>query len=174
MHAWVGRLARISRDGISSYTASGPIRSPLGGWLLVALPALTGALPELGQRLGVWLPNPGWIARERPGRRGGFGRPRPLYLFRELLGRNRVDGRYLFVTDSRHAGVRAGPGGGVGSATCPAYVDPEWRCAPLQCGGLRPGVSQPGLGSRRCPPPLQKEGSNRDRGWRHDHTHTAR
>jgi hypothetical protein len=53
-------------------------------------------------RLGVWLPNPGWVAREPPGRFGRFGRPRPLYLFRELTGRNRVDDRYLFVTDGGH------------------------------------------------------------------------
>jgi hypothetical protein len=52
-------------------------------------------------RLGVWVPNPRWIASEaswtipwRP--------PRPSYLLRELLGRNRVDGRYLFVTDGGH------------------------------------------------------------------------
>ncbi len=52
-------------------------------------------------RLGVWVPNPVWVAsgakwigRWRP--------PRPSYLLRELFGRNRVDGRYLYVTDGGH------------------------------------------------------------------------
>jgi hypothetical protein len=31
-----------------------------------------------------------------------YGRPRPSYLVRELLGSNRIDGRYLFVTDGGH------------------------------------------------------------------------
>jgi hypothetical protein len=54
-------------------------------------------------RLGVWIPNPRWVEglnrepQDRP-----WPKPRPSYLVRELLGRNRVDGRYLFVTDGGH------------------------------------------------------------------------
>jgi hypothetical protein len=57
-------------------------------------------------RLGVWVPNPRRVkGRAKPdessnGRR--YGRPRPSYLIRELLGRNRVDAKYLFVTDGGH------------------------------------------------------------------------
>jgi len=50
-------------------------------------------------RLGVWVPNPRRV-RERRGSR--YGRPRPSYLIRELIGRNRVDAKYLFVTDGGH------------------------------------------------------------------------
>jgi Patatin-like phospholipase len=51
-------------------------------------------------RLGVWVPNPRWVDGE--GSSGRWRRPRPSYLLRELLGRNRADGRYLFVTDGGH------------------------------------------------------------------------
>jgi hypothetical protein len=73
-------------------------------------------------RLGVWLPNPRtvllnkqreakrhtsrWkrlVARARgQARHVAFGRPRPSYLISELIGRNRVDDRYLYVTDGGH------------------------------------------------------------------------
>ena len=63
-------------------------------------------------RLGVWLPNPRLVA-------GGVGlkkprhavddetynylsRPRPDYLVKELTGRNRVDARFLYITDGGH------------------------------------------------------------------------
>ncbi len=60
--------------------------------------ALTFLLALANVRLGVWLPNPRWVS----GRAGGWRRPSPSYLIRELLGRNRVDSRYLFVTDGGH------------------------------------------------------------------------
>src|SRR5262249_13816283 len=54
-------------------------------------------------RLGVWVPNPRWVANITSRRSTlAFGRPRPRYLFNELLGRNRVGGRYLYVTDGGH------------------------------------------------------------------------
>jgi hypothetical protein len=77
-------------------------------------------------RLGVWVPNPRWVDRPRPDRRWlrwiadrlrrsdtrrdgtspervlAFGRPRPLYLFKEMLGLNRIGARYLYVTDGGH------------------------------------------------------------------------
>lgn len=54
-------------------------------------------------RLGVWVPNPRWVAgmsSERSVR--AFGRPRPSYLFKELLGMNHIGDRYLYVTDGGH------------------------------------------------------------------------
>lgn len=55
-------------------------------------------------RLGVWVANPRWVAGydddEALPRR--YARPRPSYLFRELLGRNRVDAKYLYVSDGGH------------------------------------------------------------------------
>jgi hypothetical protein len=69
---------------------------------------LTFLLALANFRLGVWLPNPRWVralgreddhaARDKR----LFGRPRPSYLVRELFGRNRIDARYLFVTDGGH------------------------------------------------------------------------
>jgi len=49
-------------------------------------------------RLGVWVPNPRWVEGDAK----GWRRPSPSYLIRELIGRNRVDSRYLFVTDGGH------------------------------------------------------------------------
>jgi hypothetical protein len=51
-------------------------------------------------RLGVWVPNPRWVASGASWIR--WQPPRPSYLLRELFGRNRADGRYLFVTDGGH------------------------------------------------------------------------
>jgi len=63
--------------------------------------AFTFLLALANARLGVWVPNPGWVAAE-PEKLKRYGKARPSYLFRELLGRNRSDGRYLFVTDGGH------------------------------------------------------------------------
>jgi hypothetical protein len=54
-------------------------------------------------RLGAWVPNPRWVADGVSRRdRRKYGRPRPSYLIRELLGRNRIDAKYLYVTDGGH------------------------------------------------------------------------
>jgi rhodanese-related sulfurtransferase len=74
-------------------------------------------------RLGVWVPNPRWVAyldakakteteaetrgasKDRKSLRHElryFGRPRPGWLFQELFGRNRLDARYLYVSDGGH------------------------------------------------------------------------
>jgi len=59
-------------------------------------------------RLGVWVPNPRWVAAtmaadaERISWVPRWRAPRASYLIRELFGRNRVDDRYLFVTDGGH------------------------------------------------------------------------
>jgi len=51
-------------------------------------------------RLGVWVPNPRFVMGKDDLR--GLGRPRPSYLVNELLGLNRVGGKYLYVTDGGH------------------------------------------------------------------------
>ncbi len=61
--------------------------------------AVTFLLALANLRLGVWVPNPRWVA----GCTGAWRRrPTPIHLILELLGRNRVDSRYLFVTDGGH------------------------------------------------------------------------
>jgi hypothetical protein len=51
-------------------------------------------------RLGVWVPNPRWVAEN--GEKAVPSRPRPSYLARELLGLNSVGAKYLYVTDGGH------------------------------------------------------------------------
>ena len=63
---------------------------------------LTFLLALANVRLGVWVPNPRWVMRASERKRGLFGRPRPWYLIEELLGRNRVNAKYLYVTDGGH------------------------------------------------------------------------
>jgi hypothetical protein len=72
-------------------------------------PTLRFLLALTNVRLGVWVPNPRWVAavEAHGGRRAAWDRllhtrPRPIYLVKELFGRNRVDDRYLFVTDGGH------------------------------------------------------------------------
>lgn len=70
---------------------------------------LTFLLALANIRLGVWVPNPRWVLslttaddRSRESALRRYGRPRPSYLIRELIGRSRVDSKYLFVTDGGH------------------------------------------------------------------------
>jgi rhodanese-related sulfurtransferase len=65
-------------------------------------PAFRFLLALANIRLGVWVPNPRWVASASKRERAVFRQPRPSYLIRELLGRNRVDGKYLYVTDGGH------------------------------------------------------------------------
>ncbi|HKT82554.1 MAG TPA: patatin-like phospholipase family protein [Solirubrobacterales bacterium] len=51
-------------------------------------------------RLGVWVPNPRWVAAEDG--KPVPARPRPSYLLRELFGWNSVSAKYLYVTDGGH------------------------------------------------------------------------
>jgi hypothetical protein len=55
-------------------------------------------------RLGVWVPNPAYI-NERHDQPRSFGllhRPRARYLWKEVLGRNRLEDKFLYVTDGGH------------------------------------------------------------------------
>jgi hypothetical protein len=51
-------------------------------------------------RLGVWVPNPRWVAAN--GEKSVPSRPRPYYLARELFGINSIGAKYLYVTDGGH------------------------------------------------------------------------
>ena len=70
---------------------------------------LTFLMALANVRLGVWVPNPCYVAKwdqrgfgNSDDRRDFFKMPRPKYLFRELLGRNRLDAKFLYVSDGGH------------------------------------------------------------------------
>jgi Patatin-like phospholipase len=98
---------RRSRDLtlLAAVAMSGAAIAPSMGkktrWPLTFLMALANV------RLGVWVPNPRWVAASAaagstPWKHRAPSRPRPSYLLRELTGRNRVDAKYLYVTDGGH------------------------------------------------------------------------
>jgi hypothetical protein len=66
--------------------------------------ALRFLLALTNVRLGVWIPNPRWIEELATHRRGSRGhlRPPPWYLVHELLGRNKVNHKYLYISDGGH------------------------------------------------------------------------
>ncbi|HEX8157867.1 MAG TPA: hypothetical protein VF526_10825, partial [Solirubrobacteraceae bacterium] len=66
--------------------------------------SLTFLMTLANMRLGVWVPNPRWVAGMKTSNRESkrYRRPRPSYLLKELFGRNRLDARYLYVTDGGH------------------------------------------------------------------------
>jgi hypothetical protein len=65
---------------------------------------LTFLMALANVRLGVWVPNPRWIGelQRRQELRLRYVRPRPFYLLCELLGLNRVNSKYLYITDGGH------------------------------------------------------------------------
>jgi rhodanese-related sulfurtransferase len=79
---------------------SGAAISPSMGKM--SKPAFRFLLALANVRLGVWVPNPRWVAGSDEGQRSVYRQPRLSYLVRELTGRNRVDAKYLFVTDGGH------------------------------------------------------------------------
>jgi Patatin-like phospholipase len=64
--------------------------------------ALTFLLGLTNVRLGVWVPNPRWVEELATRRRAGHLRPPPWYLFHELLGRNKANHKYLYISDGGH------------------------------------------------------------------------
>ncbi len=121
------RRRRVSDFSLPAAVAmSGAAISPSMGKLTQR--PYTFLLALANMRLGVWVPNPRWVdnwkrKKEEPmtffgrplpdwvsrtGRDLGdfafrfFGRPRPVYLFNEMIGRNRIGARYLYVTDGGH------------------------------------------------------------------------
>jgi hypothetical protein len=66
--------------------------------------ALTFLLGLTNVRLGVWVANPRWVQKLGADRRNVAGhlRPPPWYLFHELLGRNKANHKYLYISDGGH------------------------------------------------------------------------
>jgi hypothetical protein len=71
---------------------------------------LTFLMALANVRLGVWIPNPRYVekweqaklVKQRDDPHDVFKMPRPKYLFLELLGRNRLDAKFLYVSDGGH------------------------------------------------------------------------
>ncbi|HMC50366.1 MAG TPA: hypothetical protein VKH20_06945 [Solirubrobacterales bacterium] len=82
----------------SAVAMSGAAISPSMGKMTAKPLRFLMALANI--RLGVWVPNPRWVAAN--GENPVPSRPRPSYLARELLGLNSVDAKYLYVTDGGH------------------------------------------------------------------------
>lgn len=109
----------------AAMAVSGAALSPSMGKMGSRSQAFLLALTNV--RLGVWLPNPRCIARldddseqgrSKQNRNGrtrhasdsnplarfyrNWPRPRLIWLLREMLGRNRLNGRYLYISDGGH------------------------------------------------------------------------
>jgi hypothetical protein len=95
-----GRRRRRDLSLPAAVAMSGAAISPSSGKM--GNRSLTFLMALANMRLGVWVPNPTWIADASPNARRIFGRPRPWYLLLEMLGRNRLDARYLYVSDGGH------------------------------------------------------------------------
>ncbi|MEA2411229.1 MAG: hypothetical protein QOC77_1790 [Thermoleophilaceae bacterium] len=85
---------------VSAVAMSGAALSPSMGKM--TRKPLTFLLALANVRLGVWLPNPRAVMLTPADQRKLIGRPRPWYLIQELLGRNRVNAKYVYVTDGGH------------------------------------------------------------------------
>lgn len=91
---------------LASIAVSGAAFSPSMGKMTKK--SLTFLLALANLRLGVWLPNPRWmdywerVASFSPPSRKAAVRPRPKYLIKEMLGLNKLDDRFLYVTDGGH------------------------------------------------------------------------
>ncbi len=103
-----GKRPKIPHRDISMLAAvavSGAAIAPSMGKMTKAPLRFLMALGNV--RLGVWLPNPRivaqgqWRALDRR-RFAAQANPRPLYLVRELLGRNSLNSRFLYVSDGGH------------------------------------------------------------------------
>ena len=114
----VGKLDALS-DRLRDVAHLKRRRTRVSDFSLPAAVAMSGAAisPSMGKltrrpfrfllalanvRLGVWVPNPRWVDAMGSKQTGRFGRPRPVYLFNEMIGRNRIGAKYLYVTDGGH------------------------------------------------------------------------
>jgi hypothetical protein len=100
-NAFATRRRRRDLTLMAAVAMSGAAISPSMGKMTRR--SLTFLMALANVRLGVWVPNPRWVASlDDTGERRRYGRARPWYLLCELLGRNRIDARYLYVTDGGH------------------------------------------------------------------------
>ncbi len=112
----LGRNRRRDVTLPAAVAMSGAALSPEMGKLTYRPLSFLLALANI--RLGVWVPNPRHVNEENektpdvasieslaPGGRDKVSlrhRPRPEYLWKELWGRNRLDDKFLYVTDGGH------------------------------------------------------------------------
>jgi hypothetical protein len=99
-------LEHVRSDVMTAVAVSGASLSPSMGKKTFRAGRALLALANV--RLGVWMPNP----RNTPGTPDGLPtqtkaprtprRPRPIFLLREILGKNDLRGRYLYVSDGGH------------------------------------------------------------------------
>jgi Patatin-like phospholipase len=105
------RLIKLAKDTVSgrkhrrrdlslpaAVAMSGAAISPSMGKMTARPLRFLMALANV--RLGVWVPNPRWVAAKDA--KKVPSRPRPSYLARELFGINSVGAKYLYVTDGGH------------------------------------------------------------------------
>jgi hypothetical protein len=115
----LGRNRRRDVTLPAAVAMSGAALSPAMGKLTFR--PLSFLLAMANIRLGVWVPNPQHINQtlvdgdstlapsgmNLPGRRPEYRvsvrhRPRPWYLWKEVFGRNRLDDKFLYITDGGH------------------------------------------------------------------------
>jgi hypothetical protein len=84
---------------LSAVSISGAAVSPSMGRMNA--PAARALITLLNLRLGVWLPNPRLVSADDPAWKPST-LVRPTLLFREMLGRNRLDAKFLYVSDGGH------------------------------------------------------------------------
>lgn len=85
---------------LSAVAMSGAAISPSMGKM--SSKAHTFLLALANARLGVWVPNPRYLADKPKESRKIWGRLRLTWLFREMLGWNALDAKYLYITDGGH------------------------------------------------------------------------
>lgn len=110
--AWLGKNRQRDITLPAAVAMSGAALSPSMGKMTRR--AFTFLMALANVRLGVWVPNPrhveNWSKQRQPigddcrptGLRDRRRMPRPSYLLRELLGKNRVDAPFLYVSDGGH------------------------------------------------------------------------
>jgi len=96
-----GRLENLRSDVMTAVAVSGAALSPSMGKMTYRAGRALLALANV--RLGVWMPNP----RNTPAAPGATAarpprRPRPYRLLAEMLGKNGLRDRYLYVSDGGH------------------------------------------------------------------------
>jgi hypothetical protein len=93
----VGKRRSLDVTLSAAVAMSGAALAPSMGRMTIAPLRFLLALGNV--RLGVWMPNP---RRLRKSTRWLPDNPRPRYLVNEIIGSNRIDSHYLYITDGGH------------------------------------------------------------------------
>lgn len=92
----VGKRRSLDITMSAAVAMSGAAIAPSMGKMTIA--PLRFLMAFANVRLGVWMPNPGRLPKSRV----APANPRPLRLLYEVLGRNSLKSRYIYVTDGGH------------------------------------------------------------------------